>query len=189
MRDFIYIKPQKTGTRSIRVSLSKHIDNTCGISIAGVNVNVHGHKTYLQYKKEFDNAITEDTILIMSIRNPFDRLVSWYYDTLKRQPGMFDHKSISFPTAVKTRPNWMRNLPPLTTFNSGAEDVSYIRFENLQEDYNHVCDLIEIPAKQLPHWNKTKHKHYTEYYDDETREIVAEKYARDIEYFGYEFGG
>jgi hypothetical protein len=77
----------------------------------------------------------------------------------------------------------------LSEFSYGANSnsIHYIRLENIQLDFNVVCDKIGIPNQRLDCYNQSKHDHYREYYDDETREIVAKKYEEDIEYFGYKF--
>jgi hypothetical protein len=61
------------------------------------------------------------------------------------------------------------------------------RFENLQEDMRKVAQIIGLPTVDLPHLVKTKHKHYSKYYDNETEQITRERYTRDIELFNYTF--
>jgi hypothetical protein len=39
----------------------------------------------------------------------------------------------------------------------------------------------------LPHANRSTHRDYRHYYTGETRDIVAARFARDIEAFGYAF--
>ena len=75
------------------------------------------------------------------------------------------------------------------------------KMENLQEDFSKFMIDVNLPNVQLGHRGLSgrvethdddiesgKKIHYTEYYDDETRQIVTERYAKDIEYFGYKFG-
>lgn len=100
--------------------------------------------------------------------------------------------------------------------DNGEFLVDYIgRFERLQEDFLHVCRETGIECSPLPHVNKgdpgrstgvtpmqilnymlwliyrrrriPAYAGYQEYYDAETREFVEQRYARDVEIFGYEF--
>jgi hypothetical protein len=73
-------------------------------------------------------------------------------------------------------------------YSKYKEKTYIIRFENLQQDFNFVCGKLSIEKIKLPHKNKTKHKHYTEYFDDETKATVAERYLDDIQYMNYKFG-
>lgn len=129
------------------------------------------------------------------IRNPFSRIVSEYNYILLNSK---DLKKLSFKDFVLNLENYLNNtayeyhnlsLCDYLLNKEGELVVDFVgRLENFQEDFNVVCDKIGIPKQKLPHCNKTRHKHYTEYYDDETREIIAQKFAKDIEYFEYEFG-
>ena len=149
------------------------------------------HKSVTYYFKEY-----RDSCFVFSfVRNPYDRLVSAH----KYLTGGFGNEgdkkfgktlSLDFKYFVKNQLNnnlnWLQFRPIV---NWLTDDIDFIgKTENYEHDFNIVCDEIGIPRQELPHKNKSNHKYYTEYYDDETRQIVAEKYAKDIEYFGYKFG-
>ena len=194
---FIHI-PKNAGT-SIELSLKKHnlVDHDFPQSISVHYDNV-------------DETIADSYLTFAVKRNPWERFVSiWSYWTINSESHPRGKaignacRNFNFKTFVKGLPEIekrVKNNFPLgmvhymqqTELNQLPSYVAvdtWIEFNNLQQDFNTVCDKIGLPHQQLPHNNKTKHKHYTEYYDDETREIVAKKYARDIEYFGYEFEG
>lgn len=139
------------------------------------------------------------------VRNPWESLVScWKNRRSARRYDNFSDFIKGYPFNIDSSPfqcssghhytdiRW-HTIPQFTHISDEAQNVlvDFIgRFENLQEDFNVVCDKIGIPRQELPHKNKSKNKHYTEYYDDDAAiELVAKKYAKDIEMFGYEFGG
>lgn len=151
---------------------------------------------------EPDNALKEnldDYFKFAFVRNPFARIVSnWKMWTGQPHPrsqiesykkpfvkGLenFSFREFLDLTERVNNHHWHRQYDFIKI------PLDFIgKVENLQKDFDMVCDKIGIARAELPHMNKTKHKSYIEYYDDETREIVAEKYAKDIEYFGYTFG-
>jgi hypothetical protein len=72
---------------------------------------------------------------------------------------------------------------------SGGRRVDFVgRVENFVHDVNVVREKVGLErVEELPRANKSSHGHYSDYYDDQTRDRVAELYAMDIEEFGYAF--
>ena len=178
---FIFVHVTKTAGTTIRWAMEGNYDELHDPHHLGIS----------EIKEKLSDQIFKSYFKFGTIRNPWDREVSRYKFILangKRVSKLYEFTLDGFK-------NYLINFNKYNSLNynvlkiDGNIGVDYImKFENLQKDFNVVCDRIGIPRQQLPHKNKTKHKHYTEYYDDETRELVAEKYATDIEHFGYKFG-
>jgi len=186
-----------------------HIPKTAGMAIASaIGIKSASGKIDPKHFKGFEiknilernNDSIDNYFTFAFTRNPWDRLLSLYFYCHKGSE-MFGMKKRRFNGSFEDfcrmaySEQYFRNYAiyplhyiPQVRFIDGAKIDFVGKFENLQEDFNTVCDKIRIPQKKLPHKNKSGHKHYTEYYNDETRAIVAEKYAKDIERFGYEFG-
>ena len=60
------------------------------------------------------------------------------------------------------------------------------RFENLQNDWKIVMKILGCNV-DLKKRNTSKHTHYRDYYDLQTRELVAKRFEEDIDLFKYTF--
>ena len=191
-----------------------HVPKCAGLSLFHNNKIKHGidyklplqngHYSQKEYYDQFGTSLDQYNQFLVC-RNPFDRFVS-SFEFLKKG-GMWKGDEDFAKRHNMQNKSFKDFVCELGKFENGAkyfskvhfftmysfieykpEKLEIIKFENLQEDFDIICDKIDIPNRKLPHLNKTKHKHYTEYYDEETKQIVAERYAKDIEHFGYKFG-
>jgi len=132
------------------------------------------------------------------VRNPWDRLVSHYYylvqywDFLKKHPLTF--KDWVLNSQSKEGDSFLDNHS-ITQFNYVSNPktkellLDFVgRFENLQEDFDKVCKIIDMPSQKLNVINTSRHEHYTKYYNEDTKNIIGDHFRKDVEYFGYKFG-
>ena len=197
---FIFVGIPKSGTTSMSSQLPQNdFEKLHGWDELNNKWKQHYTISELTEYGYFTNEELAVFLKFAFVRNPWDRTLSGVHYRKKVGGSCYKNYTIKdYLNGFTTKTNCHdklsinQHIRPQYEFvfdETGNNLMDFIgRFENLQEDFNVVCDKIGIPRQELPHKNKSKHKHYTEYYDDETREIIAEKYAKDIEYFGYKFG-
>ena len=212
---FIFVEFSKTGTTSIEGALENYCETKTNYNCDSLYWKHAQPKTIKElFEKENKKDEWKHYFKFTFTRNPFDRVVSlWNYvhktleiykeDCEKKGPDyipehikwiehcqMITSECKTFNEYIKLSSDWPVGDDSSFNFAFDKDEkfVDFIgKFENLQQDFDIVCDKIKIPRQKLPHKNKTKHKHYTDYYDDETRQLVAKKFAKDIEYFNYRF--
>ena len=62
-----------------------------------------------------------------------------------------------------------------------------LRQENLKEEWDTMFKKLGHTPPILPQRNKSEHKHYSHYYDDESIWLVSKMFNKDLNFFGYEF--
>lgn len=120
------------------------------------------------------------------VRNPWDRMVSLYFHRCKLKLVNKSFKS----WLLDDEDNKPKKRTPQSRwlFEDGRQVVNKIhRFERLDKVERSIAKRIKRPFRFIRHVNKTKHNPYRDYYDDETRQLVASIFDEDIRNFGYIF--
>jgi len=176
-----------------------HINKTGGSSIEKALRVPLIHETALTFRDRIGQKRWDERFSFAIVRNPWDRAVShFHYRRMTNQAGLGDN-----PMAFK---EWLKRVyiervPELMNEEKmfftqadwvcdeqGRIMVDYIgRFEHLQESWDRICEHLQREKTLLPHVKKSSRGNFRDYYDAESRQIIADFFRPDIELFGYSF--
>ena len=188
---FLFVHIQKTGG----TSLTRHLKS----QIPDLQLYFKAHTIYAYAETKY-NIFYKAAF----VRNPFDRLVSWYFamDRSRKNPPnrlqteamkrantfeefIYNCGDVSFKEGWRPFSN---NQFDYLLDREGNMSMDFIgRFESIGEDSKILCQHLGLKDIEIPHINSSSHKDYRYYYNDATRKIIAKKFEKDLDYFKYSF--
>lgn len=196
---FLFIHIPKTAGNSIQgilkdyadekvVCTAPHHDGVERFEIRADDSTITKHSTLLEYQHQFGAEVISKLFTFTCIRNPWDRMISFYFSP-HRGPVSWNRRAfIDLVETVKPITNFISlNEDNMSNRNSFDNINYYIRYENLEQDFEQVCNLISIPFFQLPRRNNSDRQNFLNYYDKELIEIVAKRFQKEIRFFNYKF--
>lgn len=177
-----------------------HINKTGGSSIERALGLPFQHRTAMDIREDIGAARWQGRFKFAFVRNPWDKVASHYRFRVKTDQTGLGESRLEFSEWVKRAygdrdPRYYDNplmfMPQLDWISDedGQVAVDFIgRFERLADDFQEVCRRIGVHAT-LPHLKSSGDHDYRDAYDEAARAIVADRFARDLEHFGYTFDG
>ncbi|MEX1081498.1 MAG: sulfotransferase family 2 domain-containing protein [Halofilum sp. (in: g-proteobacteria)] len=212
-RQFMFVHIAKTGGTSVRAALRKYRwSGRYGPAILAASLMSQmtrpRHKLGVKFPRHA-KAIAAHEMLpaevyrglfkFVFVRNPWDLQVSSWHHIGREKPNVLGPVK-SFEDFLKLKFDPERPYDYMLDISRelqsdyivdlhGNTIVDFIgRYENLEEDFGHICERIGIPLLPLPHERRADNREdYRRYYTDVTTELVARHYAADINRLGYSF--
>jgi sulfotransferase famil protein len=192
---FLFVHIHKTAGNSIQsvlrhhsedeiVSARAHQDGIERFGIRNRKYNIKKHSTLAEYFRALGEEQFRGLYKFTCVRNPWDRLISFYFTPSQGVAKWDRHEFKKLVLKVSSVADYLRLGSEADPF---ANVQQIIRFENLADDFRAVCADLNIPAATLPEYNRSVREHYSQYYDDELRQLVRKRFAADIDRFAYTF--
>ena len=155
------------------------------------------HLLAWQVREEVGHDVFRDYYKFAFVRNPWDRVVS-QFAYIQRRPDLMDYVGMTSNTEfkaylelirLKEHVQWMPQVRFLLDHDGSLLVDRIGRLESFNEDCAQIFDALGLALDQLPgHVNLSKRQAFQYYYSDsEAVEIVANIFADDISFLGYEF--
>lgn len=224
-RRFVYFVVQKVACSSIKTALLPLFD----VDVAPYEnvlqdgsrvVKIHdlfGGSDHQIRRTRFVRRLNEgeyrDHFKFAFVRNPWDRLVSLYFQKVAGSGGIYTGPDLN-PPGVEGRfyrgmpfaeyveavcatpdevanPHFRSQRLVVCPRNDGEVVADFVgRFEDLARDFSRVAERIGAPDLALPHRLRSAAREkrlYSDFYDARLRDLAGERFRQDIETFGYSF--
>lgn len=208
---FLFVHIAKTGGTSVRDALQKYrwrdpyylaqfiASKLSSLTHHEVGIKMPRHAKLICAREMLPEPFFNSLFKFAFVRNPWDLQVSSFHHIRRERPqlmqGIDDFETFlrwkldpgrpyqyHIDTSIELQSDYLVDL-------HGRVIIDYIgHYENLQEDFDHICQTIGITPFRLPHKRKADDRNdYRRYYTDESAALVAEHFRRDIDILGYHF--
>ena len=162
----------------------------------------HKHSTAKEIREYVGDERWHEYLKFSFVRNPWDLVLSKYF-WWHKTPGDWSETSSATKKRIMEMPfseyakNYGKNQSfyksMVSSANASEIDLDFVgRYETLDADFEKLCQELHFPAISLLSLNTSSEMRekpsYVDYYDEESREVIAKVYAKEIENFGYQFG-
>ena len=147
----------------------------------------YNHINATEIRKSIGDDIWKNYFKFCFERNPWDRVVSFYYWCNKKEPRQTLREFIDSNKSFRLR---KRGYHAYTIDGTIAVD-KICRYENLDEEMKDLTDRLNLP--KIPVLPRAKSnirldkRHYRKILNDEEKKIIEKMFEKEIRLFGYEF--